>query len=86
MAITKTDQRNYCKISHTAITNTDQKNEDRKWTAKHEQYGNFQNMATALTSILKEVMEDIYQSHWGRIGSTKTGVCLMSPPVILAHI
>ena len=42
-----------CKLPRSAITKTDQRNEERKWTAKHEHHGTFQNIIMVLTSIFE---------------------------------
>ena len=67
MVITDNDQRNYCEILHTAITKNNQQN--------------FQNMVTALTSILKEVIECRYQCQWCGVGSAKKDLALRHLPV-----
>ena len=81
------DVRNYFIFPTTAITDTDQKSEERKWQARNNLLDTHQNMRTALRKIFKITINNAYHSG----GMTKTGMARRGfgndePPAILEHL
>ena len=71
------DTGEFCKVPRTARTKTEQRNAERKWTAKHERHSTFQNIVTVLTTIFEEVIGIV--CHSGGVGMSDKGFGMLTP-------
>jgi hypothetical protein len=73
----------YFVIPVTAITETEQRTEDKIWQVQKSKHDAFVNLVTALTTILEEVFDVAF--HSGGTALAERGFGIAKPPEILAR-
>ena len=77
----------YFEIPVLAITETEQKAEERKWKSEKDLRDNFENVRTALRLLFERIIDQAYHSGGtGTGGLARRGFGNNEPPNILARI
>ena len=77
----------YFEIPMLAITETEQKTEERKWKAEKDLRDNFENVCTALRLLFERIIDQAYHSGGtGTRGLARRGFGNDEPPDILARL
>ena len=81
------DVGNYFIVPTTAITNTDQKSEERKWQAGKDLMDTYRNMCTSLRQIFERSIDPAYHSGvMTNTGMASRGFGSDKPPAIFERL